>query len=402
MQPINDGPRYGLDPAQIRDLIQGAPSITVEYGCEWLNNNLALVDDVTGYMTAGSTISSDCFSTIHRTCSLLFDSDVPFDYVTDFVKPYMVLTNNDTDFSARFNLGVYTLQTPEFDNSTDPTILTFSGYDLLCYLGQPIGDTFEMAIGVDPVDTAAGLIGVAVPNAVVEYESSGQVTTKVYTWPFSDQYNYTYLDVVNALLKMSGYSPVWVDWDGNFQLHAFVDPNTADIEWSFDVLDADNIVGEQRHSTQDFFDVPNWWRFVQNNLASAPVEGTNMVTYTDTQAQNPGSYTNRGRYIKKIEFVDATSFDALFTQALATIVNDLMPSETFTVSTSPFPLAWHKDIFSYHDPNIEHIQPAASALRRVQANTWTMTLDGSADTAFGWQTVNLTLTQADSGNYLPA
>jgi hypothetical protein len=398
MQPLNDGPRRGLDSAAIRTLVQGAPSVQVTYGAEWLDSNLALVDDITEFMTKGSTVASDCFATIHRTCSLKFDSNVPFDYVTDFVHPYVTLTNLNTGFSARFNLGVYTLQTPVFDNSTQPSVLTFTGYDLLYFLDQPIGDTFQMDIGSDPASVAAGLIGLAVPNAVVDYEDSGEVTTKPYTWPFDDQNQYTYLQVINALLHMVGYAPLWVDWDGAFQVHAFKDPVSAETEWDFNLLDNDNIVAEPRTSTQDFFSVPNYWRFVQNNLASAPIEGTNQITYVDNQTENPGSYPNRGRYVKKIQYVDATSFDKLWVQALQTIIIDLMPSEVFDVSTAPFPLAWHEDIFSYFDPNIEAIQPTNSALRRVQSVTWTISLDG-ADTVWTWQTINTTLSLMDSGSY---
>lgn len=400
MQPVIDGPRQGLDSAAVLRLLQGDPAIQCKYGAEWLNSDLALVDDITGYMTKGSTVTSDCFGKIHRTCSLKFDSNVPFNYVTDFVHPYVILTNPNTGFEARFNLGVYTLTTPIFDNSTTPSVLTFTGYDLLYYLDQPIGDTFQMAIGSDPASIAATLIAANVPGAVVNYEDSGEITTKVYTWPFDDQNQYTYLEVVNQLLKMVGYSPVWVDWDGAFQAHAFADPVLAVTEYDFNLLDADNIVAEPRDSTQDFFSVPNYWRFVLNNLTGAPVEGTSQITYIDTQTDNPGSFPNRGRYVKRIYYVDATSFQAMWVQAVRQIVLDLMPSEVFALTTSPFPLAWHKDIFSYQDPNIAAIQPANSPLRRVQSVTWTISLDG-ADTEWTWQTINTTLSLQDSGSYQP-
>lgn len=400
MQPVLDGPRAGLDGEAVLRLLQGDSAIKVSYGAEWLDSHLALVQDITGYMSKGSSVSSDCFATIHRTCSLKFDSDVPFNYVTDFVHPYVVLTNVNTGFTARFNLGVYTLQTPVFDNSTLPSVLTFTGYDLLYYLDQPVGDTFQMAIGSDPASIAAGLIAAAVPNALVNYEDSGEVTSKVYTWPFDDQNQYTYLQIVNALMQMVGYAPVWVDWDGAFQLHAFTDPVLAETEYDFNLGDNDNIVAEPRTSTQDFFSVPNYWRFVLNNLSATPVEGTSMITYIDSQVQNPGSFPNRGRYVKKLAYVDATSFPKMWALAVRQITLDLMPSEVFDVSTSPFPLAWHEDIFSYQDPNLAAIQPSNSTLRRVQSVTWTQSLDGG-DTTWTWQTINTTLSLQDYGTYQP-
>ena len=398
MQPVLHGPRQALDANAVRRLLQGSTAVKVEYGAEWLGNNLALVSDVSGYMSKGSTVASDCFATIHRTCSLKFDSNVPFNYVTDFVKPYMVLTDLNSGFKARFNLGVYTLQTPVFDNGTLPSVLTFTGYDLIYFLDQPIGSTFTVPQGQDPAAVAAALIAQAVPYAVVNYEESTELTPFDATWPFDDQNQFTYLEVINTLLKMAGYAPVWVDWEGAFQVHAFADPLTAQTEWDFNLLDSTNIVAVPRASIQDFFSVPNYWRFVRNNLTSAPVEGVSMLTYVDNQIQNPGSFPNRGRYIKKIQSVDATSFQALWVQAVQQIGTDLLPSEIFDVQTSPFPLAWHKDIFSYFDPNIAAIQPAKSSLRRVQAVTWQMSLDG-ADTTWTWQTINTTLSLQDAGNY---
>jgi len=388
VQPILDGPRADLNSAMVAGLLQGDPSITVDYGAEWFDDTLTLVDDISEYMTEGSTVTSDVTATIHRTCSLLFDSDVPFNYITDFVKPYMVLTNNDTGFAARFNLGVYTLQTPQSDNSTSPSVLTFTGYDLIYYLSQPIGDSYEVPIGVDPIGVAATLINVAVPGANVNAVLSGVLTTQVYTWPFDASNNFTYLDVVNALLAMVGYQNVWVDWDGNFQLIPYIDPQTTPVEWDFDLTDPNNIVAEQRSSIQDFFDVPNWWRFVMNNLTVPPVEGTSQITYIDTQATNPGSFTNRGRYIKRIYYVDAVDFPSLFTAAVVQITADLGPAETFDISTSPFPLAWHRDIIQLFDPNLGLVKPALSPLRRVIATKWTIDLDGTSDMTWTLDTVS--------------
>lgn len=385
MQPLLDPPRGGLSEDAVRGLLQSDTVVQVEYGCEWLNHNLALVEDITDSMLPGSTISSDIYATIHRSCSLVFSSDAPFDYATDFVKPYMVLRNPDTGVSARFNLGVYTLENPDFDNSVLPSSMTYNGMDLLHFLDQPIGDSFEVAVGSDPISVAANLITSVVPGADVDYVLSGVPTTQIYTWAYSD--NPTYLGVVNDLMALVGYLGVWVDWDGVFRLGPYVPPSSGTVEWVFDFEADDNIVAEDRTSQQTFFDVPNWWRFTISNLTDSPVEGVSMLTYVDNDPTNPGSYPNRGRYIKRVVSVDAASYDALVALAIVTIAADLSPAETFAVKTSPFPLAWHRDLIRMVDPNLANIPPSNSSIRRVLARSWELSLDGSDDMSWSWETI---------------
>lgn len=390
MQPLLDSPRNGLSAAVVTGLLQSDPSVKVEYGCEWLNSGLALVEDITDFMLAGSTISSNIYDTIHRSCSLVFSSDAPFDYATDFVKPYMVLSNPNTGDSARFNLGVYTLETPDFDLSVSPSSLTFSGLDLLHFLDQPVGDSFEMEVGSDPVQVAVDLILLAVPGAVVDYVLSGEATTQVYSWPYGNQEEYSYLSIVNDLMALVGFLGVWVDWDGVFQLVPYVPPSLGSVEWTFDLEADDNIVAEDRTAAQSFFDVPNWWRFVIANLDVSPVEGSTMLTYIDNDPDNPGSFPNRGRYIKKTVSVDAASYDALVALATVTIAADLSPAETFTVKTSPFPLGWHRDLIAMTDPGLTNLPPAYSSYRRLLARSWDLPLDGSDDMSWLWETIATT------------
>jgi hypothetical protein len=302
----------------------------------------------------------------------------------------MVLRNPNTGEGARFNLGVFALEAPEFQLAESPSSLTFSGLDLLYFLDQPIGDSYEMPIGSDPVVVAASLIAAAVPGATVNFVPSGASTTVPFTWPYSEQEAATYLSVVNDMLALVGYLGVWVDWDGVFQLVPYVQPSIGTVEWVFDLSATDNVVSEQRTAAQSFFNVPNWWRFTMQNLTETPTEGTNMLTYIDEDPDNPGSYPNRGRYIKKTLFVDAASWAGLVAQAAVTIAADLSPAETFNVSTSPFPLAWHRDLIRMVDPSLADLPPNNSTVRRVLARSWEITLDGSADMTWTWETVSAT------------
>lgn len=390
MQPLLDGPRSPLTKTLVRNLLQSHSAITVSYGATALNSSFAEVADIADYISGG-TITSDITATTHRTCSVDIDSDVTdsgWSYLSGFIKPYMVLTDNDTQDAAQFNLGVYTLTTPDETLGTAPATLSFTGYDLKYLLNQQIGDSYEVLAGSDPAQAAADAIGLAVPEVDVLATPSGSTLTRQMTWPFDPSSPTTWLTVVQDLLASIGYREVWVDWEGTFRIQPYIDVQTAPFEWTFDVAADDNIVADLRQRNVDLWNVPNWWRFVMANLSGNPVEGESQFTYTDSSNSNPGSTKNRGRTFRHIESVTANTYDDLLNYAQRVISDDLQPSETFSVSTAPFPLAWHMDIIQYLDSQLAISLPQMpTGERRVVATQWSLPLDGMADMTWTWQTV---------------
>lgn len=396
MQGLNIAPRELLSAAVVTSLLQGSSVVEVGYGALHLDANLNVIDDISEYMSAGSTINSSSSATIHRSCQLNIDSDAPVDYFSDFIQPYMMLTNPDTGDTATFYRGVYTMTTPVYDNSALPTVLSITGYDLLSYLNQAVGDSYVVNAGADPVTSAIEVVALAFPAATVDFTETTSTLTHDMVWPSgaSDPYNsqnsqITYLAIINDLLAQVGYAPVWVDWNGVFQMHPYVAPLDRTIEWEFDVQDAeDGIVADPRTSQQDWFDTPNQWQFIITNLNAAPVEGETQFTYQDNSPDNPSSIQNRGgRIISKVVFIAAADFDSLVLLATQQIILDLMPAETISITTSPFPLAWHYDLVGLTDQNLVNVPPLLTARRLLLGLTWQETLDGSADTAWTFQTV---------------
>lgn len=390
MQPLLAEPRAALTKGVVQGLLQSHSSITISYGATALDDSFHTVADIAAYISGGS-ISSDVTATTHRTCQLSIDSDVTdsgWSYLSGFIKPYMIITDNSTGDAAQFNLGVYTLTTPDEDTSTIPATLAFAGYDLIYLLNQQIGDSYEVPAGSDPAQAAADAIGEAIPEITVITTPSGNTLAKQMTWPFDPSQPTTWLTVVQDLLSSIGYREVWVDWDGNFRIEPYIDPQTEKFEWTFDVSADDNIVADGHTRSVDLWNVPNWWRFVMANLTDTPVEGTTQFTYEDASSGNPGSTKNRGRSFRHIESVTASSYDALVDYAQRVISDTLQPSETFAVSTAPFPLAWHLDLIQYLDPQLAQSLPTMpSGERRVVATQWALDLTGMSDMTWTWQTV---------------
>lgn len=391
MQPILDGPRAGLSEAKVRALLQSHSTIRITYGATALDASFGVVADISNYMSAGSSVTSSTTDSVNRTCSLNIDANVTdtgWSYLSGYIRPHMTITDVETGYAATFHLGVYTLTTPTRMLGSSPATLSFSGYDLNYLLRQPIGDSYEVPAGSDPVTAAIFAINIAVPGVEVFGIPSGSPLPLPMSWPFDASQPATYQDVVNGLLASVGYEGVWVDWDGHFHIEPFTDPQMTPYEWTFDVTHDDNIVVDHRSQDIDTFDVPNWWRFVMDNLDASPVEGESMFTYTDASASNPGSTANRRQTVKYIETVTAATFTDMMDYAQRTIASTLKPSETFTVQTQPFPLAWHRDIINFRDPALVPTLPATlGGERRVVSVTWSLPLDGQTDMEWTWQTV---------------
>lgn len=384
MQPYNANPRQTLTQGFISQLLQKISTVQITYGADILDRYLNFVQDLTPWMVEGSTVSHDSYATICGTCSLVISSDAPLNILSQVVRPWQILTDPTTGLNAKFYLGVYTLTSPEIDLSTTPANLTYSGSDLLYFLDQSIGDAVQFVAGSDPISACITLIGEAITqDPTVNYTPRTNLLVADAVYPFDDSDNYTYLDVINDLLATAGYAPCWVDWMGVFQLQPFVTPLNQKNEWVFDLTSPNNIVSEKRTSDQDIYDVPNWWRFCMNGTTGSPVEGVSQYTFVDNSAR-PTSFASRGFLMKTITFMDVTDYPTLVQQATITIAADLSPTQTYIETTSPFPLAWHFDQVILIDPSTNGGVPF-----RAQSQSWQMSLDGSSDTAWVFETVTI-------------
>lgn len=385
-QPLLDGPRAGLTETFVRSLLQSHSAIRITYGADALGPDFGVKASVP---LSGGSIISNVTAKIQRTCTLNMDNDVVnsgWSYLSGFIRPYMTITEEATGDSATFHLGVYTLTTPSMNFNQSG--LTFTGYDLNYFLTLNMGDSYEVAAGVDPAQAAADLIGLALPGAEVQVTPSGSTLPKQMSWPLDPANPTTYLAAIMELLDSIGYREVWVDWDGRFRIEPFVDLQTVEASWPFDVQAQDAIVSPARTQNVDIFSVPNWFRFVMADLTDTPVEGVSQFTWEDSSADNPASLANRLHTVRYVESVTATSYDDLVAYAQKKIVSLLSPSETFTVTSQPFPIAWHMDVYLYLDTALGGGLPLAPAnQRRVLATDWTLPLDGS-DMSWTWQTVN--------------
>src|SRR4029077_12625555 len=220
---------------------------------------------------------------------------------------------------------------------------------------------------------------------IADPSNADRTTVDVLSWPLDTEHTTsTWLNVINDLLAAIGYRGLWCDENGNYRADPYVPPASRAIEYTLDAGSTDQaafndpqyarheiVSTAQRLYTFDTFNVPNWWRFVQNNTTVAPVEGAGQYTVTDISG-GPTSQLIIGRVVKApVQFLDAATQVDLVTQGDAIVAADRNVAETIQVDTAPLPIAGHFDVLGYSDEFIPE-----TSFRKAMAQSWSLPITG--------------------------
>lgn len=366
MQPLSDPFLRPYTAAQIVSLLT-APNLTVESGLELVDVNGNVLDDLSEQLQSGQ-ITRHNLANIHGTCTLTVAQQLVWG--RDKVRPYMVLSV--PGITARWNLGVYVLSTPDTVIGESLQTWSVTGSDLLYLLASPVGDSYSVASGANVLAAVRTAIGNAVPGATVLLDGTADSRTlpQAMVWPLTSSTISTWLDVVNGLLASVGYRGVWADWDGNYTSQPYLDPAVRAPEFTFDADDIGaSIVGVNRTVTNDLWQSPNWWRFIAQNWAGTVAEGAGQYTVQNVST-GPASQQQIGRTVKKVVYVNTADQTSLQVQGDRTVAADKRVTELVTVQLGPMPAQWHQDI-------IEYVDAAAGGSLKAETRQWTLDLLGA-------------------------
>lgn len=376
MQPLTAPPRDALTATQVTTLLQDAASVTVGWGLELLDSTNALLADISADC-AGGEVDRDCYATVHGSCKLQVSR--PLQWGAARVRPYMTLTTGS--LSARWNLGVFILTTPDSPVGETPQTWDATGYDLLYLLAQPIRDAVQYPAGSNVLTSVQQVIaaaGVSSP-VLLDGTATGSTLSADMTWIPASNKVPTYLDVVNALLQTVAYRGMWADEDGTLRSEPYLSPALRAVEWTWYADDEfRSLIAASRTVSQDLWPVPNWWRFVQNGLTKAPAEGAGQYTY-QTPDSDPTSAAALGYVKAKWTWLDAATQTDLQAQGDAIVQADRQVTMTYKTNVSAFPAFGHMDVYQVVDP-------AAGGSYKVLGHSWALPLDGS-DCAVQWDVI---------------
>lgn len=365
MQSLTGGPRAGLSEAAVRALLTG-PGVEISAGLELVDSAGRFIEDISDDLTGGS-VKWDNRDAVHANCRLSLTRELAWG--RDRVRPYMVLSNATT--TARFDLPVFVLTTPDKTLGEDPITYEVTGYDLLSLL-QTTGpaDTYEVVAGttylqaVRDAITASG-IGVTV-RLDGDRQDAALPATRV--WALVSPAP-SWLRIVTDLLAEIAYTAPWFDEAGALRSRPFAPVEQRPVEWLLDAGDeSTDLLGEQRTISTEAGDVANAWRFIRQGMDATPVEGDGIYTPAVNQSDGPASTDAVGRTVTKVVWLDAADQATLVAQGDKIRAEDIASTTTVRLSVDPLPIWGFADVVSYID---------GGQARKMQVASWSLNLDGS-------------------------
>lgn len=387
MQGLLDSPRQAFAAQDVLNGLGWAPVVAYDAGYELLDGNDNPVYDLSDYLTrAGSYVERDCNAAVHGSC--LLNTEYPHNWGVDRVKIYYLIACDSVPLGPiRFDLGIFTLTAPGQQLGTDAPLYPATGYDKLYLLNTPIGDAYNIATGAAVLATARSIILSVTGSSHIIADGVKEAATVAdpgLTWSVDDAGSVTWLQVVNALLDLVGYRPLWCDQNGYYRSELYVDPATRPAEAIFgagdtalsrylDPLWRSHVVvtDGNRSINRSAWNQPNWWRFIQAGLSFQPTEGAGQYTVQNLTA-GPTGQQSAGRVVKApVQSLQATGQADLQAQGDLIVARQIATAETLPFSTAPWPLAGHFDVMTFADPTLP-----GQETRRVVAQTWRLPLDG--------------------------
>lgn len=359
MQNLTASPREHLTEAQVRALLTG-PDVTITGGLDLLDTSSRFVEDISDDLVGG-TITWDNRTPLNGSCRLSIQRELAWG--RDRVRPYMVLSH--AGVQARFNLGIFVLTAPDDNRGPDVPTYEVTGYDLLTLLQTGPGDTYVATAGTTYLAAAQGIVTASGLNAPLLLDGTLQATTIPATrvWALTSPLP-SWLRMLYDLLAEIGYTPPWVDVDGNIRSSPYRDVTVRAPEWTLDTTDAaTNIVAEDRSVTVEAGDVANSYRFVRSNMTTTPVEGAGIYTPPTDAA----SIDTLGRVIRKVVWLEAADQAGLVAQGNKIMAEDKALTRTIRLSIDPLPIMGMDDVFTFTD---------VGQSEKIKAASWEISLDG--------------------------
>lgn len=319
---------------------------------------------ITEYIEADeSNISIDFSRKVIGNCKLKFKNSLDIDYLSDRIKIYYALSGYE------FPLGVYMPLTPRRQLTTDISVDVF-GYGLLKALdGNSIQESLTIASGTvitDYVETILDTIGTWIQYSI-EPSTETLPEDKTYVVGTSK------LFIVNSLLNMINYYPIWVSGNGVFR--AIPWSETKNITYTFQ----DN---NQCIYLPDVMENKDYAGFFNRVLVIANELNTGANLYKSWSMEDEGiethpfSYTNIGRYEDKILYSEASSQDYVDLRARREIRKAMENEETLTYSHG-FVTSRENDGLPYQGDYYKFINTelAKSETYKIEKMDWQLGID---------------------------
>jgi hypothetical protein len=227
-------------------------------------------------------------------------NNTDINYLSDLIRPWYVL--NDV---YQYPLGTYMLSVPSKKSDGKMVSRQIQGFDLLLALEQDKtinSTTFEAGeVVTDLIETLLYSYTMLWVNADIV------PSTEVLATDVSYELGKSKLFIINSLLNMINYYPLWADGNGVFRAI----PWDSEINSCYTFIDNElSIYNSGIDLNLDYTEMYNRVVIINNQLSQDTAPLYKVWTFEDEDLDNhPFSYSSLGRYITKIFQSEAVSQD---------------------------------------------------------------------------------------------
>lgn len=324
---------------------------------------------VTDYVIRDSSnITIDFSRDVIGSANLHIRNNTDINYLSDLIRPWYVL--NDT---YRFPLGTYMLSSPKKKSDSKIVSRQIQAYDLLLALEQDkMISSYSISAGTNVIEAIETLI---YDYTTLWTQADIIPSDEVLATDVSYELGRSKLFIINSLLNMINYYPLWSDGNGVFRsipwtneanvCYEFIDDSlsiyTPNIELNLDYTNMYNrVVIINNQLTQNTAPLYKVWTFENENLGS-----------------HPFSYSSIGRYITKIFQSDAVSQDYVDLRARRELLKMLEIEEAviynhaFISARENDGLPWQGDSYRFKNSKLD-----VDSIYKLEAFTYNLKTGG--------------------------
>jgi len=288
--------------------------------------------DVVGSISAHDAPEIQCDSTSELKMSLRgsfrYDWKGRFDFLTDRLRPVMVLNGED------YPLGTFVITTESPERASGADIAKLEGYSLLYLLRRKRTEgRLHLAAGTNYITAILNLLEDAGITDYDEDETEYTLAADREDWDEGTPY----LTIINTLLSEISYNSLWVKLDGTVMLTQYEAPTLANVTHTY-TAGRYSLIEPDYKITTDIYGKCNVFRVVCDN---PDLSGTLTATSVNSEPTSPYSTVHLGRilHLERVdsvpdadalqEIADRLRAESLQSTQTAEFYTALMPHETF-------------------------------------------------------------------------
>lgn len=296
-----------------------------------------------------ANINIDFSRDVIGTASFNIKDNADINYLSDLIRPYYIL---NTDYS--YPLGTYMLSSPVKKSNGMITTRDIAAFDLLLALEQDktiVSASYaEGEYVTDIIESILDSVGTWVKYDIY-------ISDEILAENVSYELGKSKLFIINSLLNMINYYPIWADGNGVFRAI----PWDAEINIAYEFIDDElSIYKPEVDLTLDYANIYNRVVIINNQLAEDTAPLYKVWDFEDEGlTTHPFSYTSLGRYVTKIFQSEAVSQSYVDLRARRELLKMLELEESvnyehaFISNRNNDGLLWQGDGYRFKNSSLE-------------------------------------------------